>query len=229
MAEPKTAPPVPKQANPSPPLPRSGLAIAIDRLIMGIARHWLALFNLAWAIYLLLPLAAPVMMAFGWYTPARVIYAVYAYACHQLPDHSYFFFGADPVPLTPTLEAGGMAPALDLWQRRQFVGNSALGYKVAICQRDIAIYGAVLVAGLVYGLVRQRSRQLSLWVYLLFLIPIGVDGLTQLFGLRESTWLLRTLTGALFGAASVWFAYPYVDDAMQEILAPPPPRRAITS
>ncbi len=204
------------------PLPRSGLAIAVDRLLGGVARHWLALFNTAWAIYLLLPLLAPVLMHFGLYTPARMIYAVYAFACHQLPDHSYFFFGADAVPLMPTLEAGGMAPGMDLFQQRQFLGNPILGFKVAICQRDIAIYGAVLLAGLIYGLVRRPGRQLSLWIYLLFLIPIGVDGFTQLLGLRESDWLLRTVTGALFGAASVWFAYPYVDDAMSELVAPPP-------
>ena len=227
MVEPNNAPQL-RQPVGSPP-PRSGLAMAVDRLINGVARHWLALFNTAWAIYLLLPITAPVFMHFGWYTPARVLYAVYAFACHQLPDHSYFLFGPDPVPLTPTLEAGGMASALDLFQQRLFLGNSMLGYKVAICQRDIAIYGAVLVAGLIYALVRQRSRQLSLWVYLLFLIPIGVDGFTQLLGLRESTWQLRTLTGALFGAASVWFAYPYVDDAMREILAPPSPRRVMPS
>lgn len=212
--------PVPPPA----PRPQSGLARAVDGLITGVAQHWLALFNTAWAFYLLLPLAAPVLMHFGWYTPARMIYAVYAFACHQLPDHSYFLFGPDPVPLMPTLEAGGMASGLDLFQQRQFLGNPILGFKVAICQRDLAIYGAVLLAGLGYAYFRRPGRQLSLWVYLLFLIPIGVDGFTQMFGLRESDWVLRTLTGALFGAASVWFAYPYIDDAMRDIQMPPPHR-----
>lgn len=217
-----SAPVVRTPQHPQPP--PSGLANAVDGLINGIARHWLAIFNIGWAIYLLLPLSAPVLMELGWFTPARVIYGVYAFACHQLPDHSYFLFGPNPVPLIPDLEAGGMKTGLDLLQRRQFIGNPAFGFKVAICQRDIAIYGAVLAAGLVYALLRRRVRQLPLWVYLLFLIPIGVDGVTQLFGLRESNWELRTLTGALFGAASIWFAYPYVDDAMQEVLLPP--RRA---
>lgn len=203
-----------------PPSPQSGLANAVDRLINGVARHWLAIFNIGWAIYFVLPLLAPVLMALGWFTPARVIYGVYSFACHQLPDHSYFLFGPNAVPLIPDLEAGGMKTGLDLLQRRQFIGNPAFGFKVAICQRDMAIYGAVLAAGLVYALVRRRVRQLPLWVYLLFLIPIGVDGVTQLVGLRESNWELRTLTGALFGAASIWFAYPYVDDAMQEVLMP---------
>lgn len=206
----------PQRPQPSP----SRLTNAVDGLINGIARHWLAIFNTGWAIYLILPLSAPVFMEMGWFTPARVIYGVYSFACHQLPDHSYFLFGPNPVPLIPDLEASGMKTGLDLLQRRQFIGNPASGFKVAICQRDIAIYGAVLAAGLAYALFRHRVRQLPLWVYLLFLLPIGVDGVTQLLGMRESNWELRTLTGAIFGAASIWFAYPYVDDAMQEVLMP---------
>jgi uncharacterized membrane protein len=205
-------------------LPRSAFADGVDRLINGIARHWLAIFNTAWALYFLLPLAAPLFMQVGLVTPARVIYGLYSFTCHQLPDHSYFLFGAHPVPLMPDLEANGMQAGLNLLQQRQFIGNPELGYKTAICQRDLAIYGAVLAAGLLYALVRRRMRQLPLWLFLIFLIPIGVDGLTQLVGLRESNWELRTLTGALFGAAAVWFAYPYVDDAMQEVLAAPPQR-----
>lgn len=217
--------PAPSTSNQRPaPLPRSAFADGVDRLINGIARHWLAIFNTAWALYFLLPLTAPLFMQVGLVTPARVIYGLYSFTCHQLPDHSYFLFGANPVPLMPDLEANGMGEGLDLLQRRQFIGNPELGYKTAICQRDLAIYGAVLAAGLLYALVRRRMRQLPLWLFLIFLIPIGVDGLTQLVGLRESNWELRTLTGALFGAAAVWFAYPYVDDAMQEVLAAPPQR-----
>ena len=217
--------PAPSTSNQQPaPLPRSAFADGVDRLINGIARHWLAIFNTAWALYFLLPLAAPLFMQVGLVTPARVIYGLYSFTCHQLPDHSYFLFGSNPVPLIPDLEANGMGEGLDLLQRRQFIGNPELGYKTAICQRDLAIYGAVLAAGLLYALVRRRMRQLPLWLFLIFLIPIGVDGLTQLVGLRESNWELRTLTGALFGAAAVWFAYPYVDDAMQEVLAAPPQR-----
>ncbi len=217
---PPDAPSSPPRQRPE-PLPRSAFADGVDRLINGIARHWLAIFNTAWALYFLLPLAAPVFMQAGWLTPARVIYGLYSFTCHQLPDHSYFLFGSNPTPLIPDLEANGMREGLDLLQRRQFVGNPELGYKTALCQRDLAIYGAVLAAGLLYALVRRQVRQLPLWLFLIFLVPIGVDGLTQLVGLRESNWELRTLTGALFGAAAVWLAYPYVDDAMQEVLATP--------
>jgi uncharacterized membrane protein len=53
--------------------------------------------------------------------------------------------------------------------------------------------------------------------YLLFLVPIGVDGLLQLFGVYESTWVLRTVTGAILGVGSVLFAYPYLEEGMAEV------------
>jgi uncharacterized membrane protein len=49
---------------------------------------------------------------------------------------------------------------------------------------------------------------------------MAVDGFTQLFGWRESDWLLRTITGCLFGMATVWLAYPYVQEAMDDVAAP---------
>jgi uncharacterized membrane protein len=196
----------------------SAIARYANKLVLGIARHWLALFNLAWGLYLFLPFLAPLSMQLGYPGPARVIYALYSFTCHQLPDHSYFLFGDNPTPLMPDLTAGGMETGLNLLQQRKFIGNSELGFKVALCERDVAIYSSVLLAGLLFALLRKRLAPLSLKVYALFLIPIAIDGGTQLFGLRESNWWLRTLTGALFGVASVWLAYPYVEDAMQDIM-----------
>ena len=33
---------------------------------------------------------------------------------------------------------------------------------------------------------------------------------------RESTPLLRVITGALFGFATAWFSYPYIEESMTE-------------
>lgn len=194
------------------------LARFANRLVLGIARHWLALFNTAWGLYVILPFLAPIFMQMGLTLPARAIYGVYSVLCHQLPDHSYFLFAANPVPLLPDLETSGMAPGLDLLGQRRFIGNLEAGYKVALCERDVAIYGSVFLAGLVYSRLRRRIKPPSLKLYALFVLPMAIDGLTQMFGLRGSTWLLRSITGAMFGAASVWLAYPYVDDAMQDVI-----------
>ena len=189
-----------------------------NKLVTGIARHWLAIFNTVWGVYILLPFMAPVLMELGFTGPARVIYSFYSFLCHQLPDHSYFFFGEHTAPLIYHLEAGGMAPGLHMFEQRRFIGNEGFGFKAAICQRDTAIYGSVWLAGLFYAFTRRMARPLNWRLYLLFLIPIAVDGGTQLIGLRESNWWLRSVTGAIFGIASVWLAYPYVEDAMREVL-----------
>ena len=207
-----------QHAKSNPRMVEATVAGFANKLVTGIARHWLALFNIAWGLYVFLPFLAPIFMALGLTGPARVIYSVYSFACHQLPDHSYFFFGDLLTPHLHDLEAGGMEAGLNLFGQRRFIGNDDTGFKVAICQRDIAIYGSVLLAGLFYALTRRQARPLNWRLYILFLIPIAVDGTTQLFGLRESTWLLRSVTGALFGIASVWLAYPYVEDAMRDVL-----------
>jgi len=220
---------VPDQSNSKLPAAEPALTRIASNVVVGIARHWLAFFNAAWAIYVGLPLLAPVLMHFGFVAPARMIYAVYSFFCHQLPDHSYFLFGTQLAPSAEALIAGGMEANLNLFAQRQFIGNDLLGFKVAICQRDIAIYGAVLAAGLLFGMLRGRLRTLPLRWYLLLLVPIALDGGTQLFGLRESDWLLRSLTGALFGVASVWLAYPYIEDAMQDVLTTELDRRPLRS
>lgn len=216
-----TGKPLPSNPTPSPdygaPAPNRATELA-SGFVVWIARHWLALFNTAWGLYVLLPFAAAMLMYAGNETPAWILYRIYSFLCHQLPSHSYFLFGPEFAPSLATLEAHGLPPGASLLEQRHFIGNAEIGYKVAICERDVAIYGSVFLAGLAYALIRPRLRPLPLRWYLVALIPIAVDGLTQLFGLRESNWWLRTLTGAIFGVASVWLAYPHVDHAMQDVI-----------
>jgi uncharacterized membrane protein len=212
--------------------PETGVAAkvgaAINRLAAWLARHWLAVFNIAVAIFLGLPLLAPILMQAGLTGPARLIYAVYAPTCHQLPERSFFFFGPSVAPSVADLEESHAIPAgLSILQHQalRFIGTPDTGYKVAICERDVAIYGGILVSGLIFGALRpvlrrngRRLPKMPLWLYGLLLVPLIVDGITQLFGLRESTWWLRLITGCIFGAATVWLTYPYIDEAMDDVV-----------
>jgi hypothetical protein len=49
---------------------------------------------------------------------------------------------------------------------------------------------------------------------------MALDGFTQLFGWRESTWELRVSTGLLFGLASGWLVLPHLDSAFGLRLRP---------
>ena len=161
---------------------QTAIARRVDGVILGIARHWLALFNALVALYLLLPFLAPVLASAGLSTPASLIYSVYSATCHQLPERSYFLFGEQPFYSLSSLETSGLGEDQGLFQRRAFRGNETTGFKIAVCQRDVAIYGSVVAAGLLFGVLRGRVRTIGLKFYLILLIPIALDGLTQLFG-----------------------------------------------
>lgn len=85
------------------------------------------------------------------------------------------------------------------------------GYQAALDQRMTAIYGTVAVAGLLYNRYYRKISHLSWRLYLLLILPLALDGFTQAFGWRQSNWELRTLTGAIFGVASVLAFYTRFD------------------
>jgi uncharacterized membrane protein len=188
------------------------VVIFLDKLIFQLAKHWLFLANLTWGLYVGLPVLAPILILTGHTWLGNAIHNAYKVACHQIPWRSFFIGGRQMVYTYDELRTL-VGPALTL----RYVGDMIVGYKVALCQRDVATYGTILLAGLVFGLVRHRLKPLPIWAFVLLLVPMGIDGTTQLFGLRESTWQLRIITGALFGLASVWLAYPYLEEGMREI------------
>ena len=89
------------------------------------------------------------------------------------------------------------------------------GQQMAFCERNTAIFGAFFLFGMVYILLRRRLKSLPEWLVVAYSLPIAVDGFTQLFGWRESTWELRLVTGAFFGLASVWYVFPHLELLMR--------------
>lgn len=184
-------------------------------MIFRLAKHWLALANIFLGLYVGLPVVAPVMMDAGWTVPGRVIHAIYRPACHQRPERSYFIGGEKFVYSPEELLAGGVN--LDPFVRD--IGNETVGWKMAMCQRDIAIYGSMFLTGVFYGLVRRRLKdwKMPFRYFLLFLIPMGIDGVLQLFAFHDSNWVLRTITGVVFGVGAVFFAYPYLEEGFADV------------
>jgi uncharacterized membrane protein len=84
-------------------------------------------------------------------------------------------------------------------------------YQMAFCERDTAIYTSMALSGVLWGRFHRRVPYLHWSIFLLLATPIALDGFTQLFGLRESTWQLRTITGMAFGLGCVWFGFPLLD------------------
>ncbi|HMT21458.1 MAG TPA: DUF2085 domain-containing protein [Promineifilum sp.] len=223
----------------------------IDRIFYTLARRWLLFLNLLVAVYVGLPILAPGLMHAGLTGPANLIYRAYSPMCHQLASRSFFLFGEQPAypraivgsSLTPIEaympsipEFAAASPDPEQWSTfllpaRIFRGNEQMGYKMALCQRDISIYLSILIGGLIYAVVRRRGpvRPMPFWLFVIVgLGPIALDGFSQLFSqmfvglgieslvqivpLRESSPLLRSLTGMIMGLSIVWLLYPRLDD-----------------
>jgi uncharacterized membrane protein len=91
-----------------------------------------------------------------------------------------------------------------------------LGHQFGMCARNISIYGSMFATSLAFSMTKKRLPGIPWPVWLILILPMSYDGLTQMFGLRESTWELRVLTGTLFGMASVWFALPLIQKTLTE-------------
>lgn len=212
------------------------IVILVDRFVFWLSKHWLAVFNALALLYVGLPILAPTLMHLGLERPAAAIYILYKPLCHQLPSRSWFLFGPQHAYSLDELTAHtGITPLAAksatavLLRTVVGYGDETIGYKFAFCQRDTAIYGTIFVAGLLYALGRRRVRPLPWWGYLLGLIPMALDGGLQLLsalipyllpnlsiGPYESSPLKRTITGAIFGLVTIWLAYPYVQETMDE-------------
>ena len=93
------------------------------------------------------------------------------------------------------------------------------GHQVCLCERCCAIYGSMFLSGLAFVFSKKRLPGIPWWLWVLMILPMAWDGTTQMFGWRESTWILRTVTGTLFGLGSVWFVLPLIHKTLMEDLA----------
>ena len=72
-----------------------------------------------------------------------------------------------------------------------FEGNPVLGYKVAFCERDVAIWGAMALFAIIYTATGRRLPKMH-WLawFIVGLVPIGLDGFSQLFSQFPSAFII---------------------------------------
>jgi uncharacterized membrane protein len=209
-----------------------------DRFTLWFSRWYVWVFSLLIGLFVGIPFLAPVFLNAGWAIPAKVIYTVYSPLCHQYAFRSWFLFGEQsfyPRRLAgfsnlQTYEDIIGTPEIDSLQAKYFNGNSNVGYKIAICERDVAIWGSLLLFALIFQLTGKKIPPYKWAIYIwiiIGLIPIGIDGGSQLPGLlgtfglswlpiRESTPFLRSLTGSLFGMTTGYYVFPQMEETMKD-------------
>jgi uncharacterized membrane protein len=178
------------------------------RMAYALRRYWIIPLSLALGMYIGLPFLAPVFMHIGWMSSAKIIYFIYSWLCHQLPERSYFLFGSRftySLPEIQTAWKNTINPAI----LRQFIGNPQIGWKVAWSDRMISMYVGLFVFGLVWWPFRRRIKSLPWWGLLLFLLPMALDGSSHFIsdlagigqGFRASNLWLVTLTHGVLASS----------------------------
>ncbi len=215
------------------------LVIFLQKLILILARYWYFPAMMAIVSILALAFLAPAFMSTGQTETGLAIYRFLAPHDHQLPQRSYFLFGQAGGIQTYSLEQI-IAWGADPNNLRTFVGNPKIGFKMGLNQRMIAIFMALCLGGLIWQLAGQRPklRPIPFLLMTLPLLLDGFSHLSSETigdGLRQTNdwavvltggifpdtfyqgttmgslnWLLRTVTGVLFGLGLAWFLFTYL-------------------
>jgi uncharacterized membrane protein len=216
-------------------LARSTKFSGLDKFSLFFSKYYAIVISIALTFFVMLPFLAPILEENGKTGPANIIYKVYSVFCHQLTFRSFFLFGEQPfyprelagISGEMTYESAIGQPAGDLIFAKNFTGNVELGYKVALCERDVALYGSLGLFGLIFTASKKRIKKIPWYIWFIFaLVPIAIDGFSQIPGLaqgwpswlpvRESTPFLRVLTGTLFGAGTGWYMFPLMEETFAD-------------
>jgi uncharacterized membrane protein len=177
------------------------LVIFANQLSYRLCKYWMLVFSLVYGLFVALPFLAPVFMHWGWIMPAKVIYTIYSFLCHQLPERSFFLFGPKAM-----YSLGDIAQTH--WNvnnpivLRQFIGTPELGWKVAWSDRMVSMFTSILIFAWAWWPLRKRIRPLPIWALILLLVPMGIDGSTHMLsdilrwggGFRDTNAWLAVLT-----------------------------------
>lgn len=169
------------------------------------SRHWILVFGVIWGLYVGLPFLAPVFMRWGWETPAKTIYLIYSFLCHQLPQRSYFLFGSNLTYSLSEIQAAWQN-TLNPLVLRQFVGTAQMGWKVAWSDRMVSMFISLWLFAMLWRPLRRWLKPLPWWGLVLLLLPMAVDGTSHLIsdlygigqGFRDSNTWLANLTNNAF-------------------------------
>ena len=183
----------------------TGSTISLSRpkqsIFQWIGSHWVETFLIVYGLWVFTPLLAPVFMQVGWTGASRAVYFVYSFFCHQLPERSFFLFGAKPMYTLAEIQTAWQDTTNPLILR-QFIGNETMGWKIAWSDRMISFYTSIWVFALAWIPLRRKIKPLPIWGFALLLLPMVLDGTTHMFsdfagigqGFRDTNTWLATLT-----------------------------------
>jgi uncharacterized membrane protein len=96
------------------------------------------------------------------------------------------------------------------------------GHKLAVCARCSGVYFGMLLSTIAYPLLKglDNRRIPAKYVIVGSVLPLALDGVTQLTGFRESSNLLRFGTGLVFGLAIPFYLIPLFTEGVEDFSKP---------
>jgi uncharacterized membrane protein len=170
-----------------------------------LRKYWIVVFGIAFGLYSGLPFLAPVFMHANWKDMGNAIYFIYSFLCHQLPERSFFMFGPKLTYSLAEIGATGQ-DTINIVALRHFIGNDVMGWKVAWSDRMVSMFTSLWISGLIWWPFRKRWPRLPLWCFILFLLPMAVDGGTHFLsdlagigqGFRDTNLWLADISRNIF-------------------------------
>jgi uncharacterized membrane protein len=176
-----------------------------------------AIFIIIMLVFNILIFAVP-FLAFSDPPGTDTVYPIFGLSCHQLTSRSLCIFKSSSSYRIDDCYA--QQGVLVLSKENHIVRDGMEGYKIPVCARDIAIYLAMLAGGLIFPLHFKIDtvKWPNKWLLAIALIPIAIDGTTQLFGMQESTNAMRLFTGAITGFAIPFYLIPMLNAIVQRFV-----------
>jgi uncharacterized membrane protein len=214
------------------------LVLWAHRAILWLSKHWLAVANTFFFLYVGLPFLAPILLANGFHDAAHTIYSAYTIVCHQFPSRAHFIFGEQvalcqrDIAIYATLWIGGLLFSFVRYRLRPpalrwyvfFMVPIALDAGMAMASEWLqagvpmmALWAIGFIAlGITSGILYSQ-RYLTWHSYLFFAFgPLSLIYL-QFFGPHQSNLFLRNMTGFILGVGTVWYLYPHLEASFKDI------------
>ncbi|MFA6489073.1 MAG: DUF2085 domain-containing protein [Candidatus Micrarchaeia archaeon] len=140
-----------------------------------------------------------------------LLYTAFAPTCHQLTSRSLCLFKSNDgkLSIADCMESDSFSST----HATTITRGAETGYKFPVCARDMGIYLAMFLGLLILPFVQKIEGEgwPNKWIIATAAVPIALDGGTQLIGLRESSNLLREITGAIVGVVLPFYIVPMLN------------------
>lgn len=172
---------------------------------------------------------------------AERVHSVYRFFCHQRVERSPFLLGEkEEIAFysVPYLQSEEAIPYYNPYVPDRFstslfgykyYGNPEVGYKTALCIRDIALYVGMITGG-GYYLVRYRKnrpvKKFNWKLSVALMIPMVLDVLVQMVAEIFSLGFItdsyvddipkRVITGILFGVGFALLIFPNLKESIEQ-------------